>query len=64
MKVGIAVDKWKLPTFRAILMEAGFPYTEGDGLTIDTGFMTVETDEVERLKTVVEKCQMECRKKS
>ena len=64
MKVGIGVDNWKLVIFRRELTAAGFQSNEGCALTHNTTLLTVETDDVERLKAVVEKCQAECRKKS
>ena len=59
MNVGIAVDNWKLPTFRKNLEEAGFQYTETpapDRITL----MKVETDHVALIKEVIEESQREC----
>lgn len=63
MKAGIAVDNWKLPVFRKLLTEAGFQYTDAGGFTHDTTVLTVETDNILKLKKVLEQCQAECRKK-
>lgn len=63
MKAGIAVDDWKLPVFRKRLTEAGYDYTDAGGLTADTTFLTVETNNFLKLKKVVEQCQDECRRK-
>ena len=62
MKIAIALDNWKLPVFRKRLTEAGYEYTDAGGLTHDTTILTVETDNMLKLKSVVEKCQRECRK--
>lgn len=62
MKAGIAVDNWKLPIFRKLLTEAGYEYKDGGELTIGTTLLTVETDDMLKLKAVLEKCQAECRK--
>ena len=61
MKAAIALDDWKLPTFRKILAEAGYDYTDAGGLTADTTVLTVETDDILKLKKVLERCQRECR---
>ena len=62
MKAGIAVDDWKLPVFRKILTEEGYTYTDGGALTPTTTLLTVETDNILKLKNVLEKCQREARK--
>ena len=62
MKAGIAVDNWKLPVFRKRLTEAGFHYEDAGAFTCDTTILTVETDDMLALKSVIEKCQAECRK--
>lgn len=61
MKAGIAVDNWKLPIFRERLTEAGYTYKDGGALTGDTTLLTVEADDILRLKKVLEKCQTEAR---
>lgn len=60
MKAGIVVDDWKLPVFRKRLTEAGYEYTDAGGLTHNTTVLTVETDNMLKLKSVIEKCQREC----
>ncbi len=62
MKVGIAVDNWKLPVFRKRLTAAGYQYQDGGALTADATLLTVETDDTLGLQKVVELCQIECRK--
>lgn len=61
MKAGIALDDWKLPVFRKRLTEAGYEYKDAGGLTANTTVLTVETDDILKLKTVLEQCQRECR---
>lgn len=60
MKIGIAVDDWKLPTFREALAEAGFKYEEGV-LTAGTTLLSVETDDIKALAMVVGMCSAQCK---
>ncbi len=62
MKAAIVVDDWKLPVFRKRLTEAGYAYTDAGGLTHNTTVLTVETNDMLKLKAVIENCQSECRK--
>lgn len=62
MKAGIVVDDWKLSVFRRRLTAAGYEYTDAGGLTADTTVLTVETNDMLKLKSVIEACQAECRK--
>lgn len=62
MKAGIAVDDWKLPVFRKRLTEAGYTYADGGPLPGDVTLLTVKTDNMLKLKALLEKCQAECRK--
>ena len=62
MKAGIAVDNWKLPVFRKRLTEAGYKYEDAGAFTADTTVLTVETNDMLKLKALLEKCQAECRK--
>lgn len=62
MKVGVAVDDWKLPIFRKRLSEAGYAYEDGGTLVGETTLLTVETDNMLALKKVIEICQVECRR--
>lgn len=64
VKVGICVDDWKLHIFRPRLTEAGFHYKDGGALTHNTTLLTVETENVDALKAVLEKATAECRKQS
>lgn len=45
MRVAIALDRWKLPTFNVHLEAAGVQYVIGDGLTPDTAHLYIEIDE-------------------
>lgn len=62
MKVGIAVDDWKLPVFRRRLTGAGFAYEDAGALTLDTTLLRVITEDVAGLAVVVTACQTECAK--
>lgn len=62
MKAGIAVDDWKLPVFRERLAAAGYQYHDAGALTGNTTLLQVETDNILRLKAVLEGCQTECAK--
>ena len=62
MKVaGVAIDAWKLATFKRNLDEAGFSYTEHPGLIANTLFLKVRTASVAELQPVIERAQRECR---
>ena len=58
---GIAIDAWKLPTFKRILDGAGYAFTEHPGLTRDTLLLKVKTSSVADLQPIVEKANKECR---
>ena len=60
MKAGIAVDDWKLPVFRQRLEEAGYKYHDAGPLTAGTTLLQVETNNMLKLKKVLEQCQAEC----
>jgi hypothetical protein len=62
MKVGIALDDWKLPVFRKRLRAAGYKYRDGGEATLGVTLLTVETNDMLKLKTVLEECKAECRK--
>lgn len=53
MKVGIAIEKWKLPIFSRHLKQAGYSYDDGAGVTADTIMLYVHTLDAEALKKVV-----------
>lgn len=60
MIAGVAIDTWKLATFKAALDEAGFAYTEHE-LTAASMMLKVETKSAAALKPVVERAQRRCR---
>lgn len=60
MRVGIAIDKWKLPIFAKHLATAGYSYAENAGVTDDTLILQVETDNLEALGYVVQAASDEC----
>ena len=60
MRAGIAIDKWKLPTFVNHLTTAGYSYTEHAGVTDDTLMLKVETNDLEALGSVVQAANDEC----
>lgn len=60
-KAVVAIDAWKLATFKRVLDKAGFAYTEGPGLSPGTLFLTVKTATIAELQPVVERAQRECR---
>ena len=54
MKAAIVIDNWKLPIFERHLEEAGYFYTQGNGLTEDTLNLYVLTnDDPRKLEVVV-----------
>ena len=58
---GIAIDNWKLPTFKRVLKAAGYTFTKHPGLTPGTMLLRVKTDSISDLQPVVEKANKECR---
>lgn len=63
MKAGIAVNNWKLPVFRKRLKESGYECRDAGPITGDTTLLTVETNDMLKLKKVLEECQAECLEK-
>ena len=60
MRVGIAIDDWKLPVFKRRLTEADFTFEQRVGVTPDTLMLYVETKEFNRLGCVIEDAAAEC----
>jgi hypothetical protein len=60
VKAGISVDDWKLPVFRKRLTEAGYEYTDAGELALGVTLLQVNTDNMFKLKKVLEECQSEC----
>jgi hypothetical protein len=52
-KCAIAIDSWKLPIFSRNLVAAGYHYTEGPGLSPNTLFLYVKTDNAQALAQTV-----------
>jgi hypothetical protein len=61
-KVCIAIDTWKLPIFSRILVEKGYHYVEGPGLTRGTLHLYVRTDNMQALGQAVLVCNQEAAK--
>jgi len=59
--VGIAIDQWKLSTFKRVLEGAGYAFTKHPGVTSDTLLLKVKTDSISDLQPFVEKANKECR---
>lgn len=55
MRIGIAIDNWKLDIFKRNLTDAGFGYSQTPGVTADTImlYVVIEDKRLESLKTVV-----------
>jgi hypothetical protein len=62
VKAAIALDDWKLPVFRKRLTEAGYEYRDGGAFMNDTTLLTVITNDMLKLKRVIEACESECQK--
>lgn len=61
-KAAIAIDSWKLPIFERHLKQSGYAYEQGKGLTQDTMFLYVDTENVVALETVVRAANTEAAK--
>jgi hypothetical protein len=59
MRAAIAIDNWKLPIFKRHLDAAGFDYEELFGVTHDTMFLSVVTEDVDSLAVVVKAANAE-----
>ena len=55
VKAAIVLNDWKLPIFKRGLDKEGYQYTKHRGPTPDTLVLKIETDDLERLKPIVEK---------
>ena len=62
MKAGIAIDKYKLETFKKHLDEAGYKYIVGPGITKDTLVLCVDCEFTSDLQAVVRAANIEARK--
>jgi hypothetical protein len=61
-KAGIVIDEWKLPIFERRLREAGYTFDTGPGLMKATLLLTVHTDNLIALDTVVRAAVNEARR--
>ena len=59
MKVGIAIDEWKLAIFDRRLTQAGYAYSNAGRLTADTLLLKIETDNPIALEQVIRAAQAE-----
>ena len=57
LRVCIAIDDWKLPTFTRLLKKRGYTVEVGAGLSAGTTHLYVETDDAGALAVVVRECQ-------
>ena len=55
----IVCDDWKLPTFKRILTEAGYKFTEHPGVTPDTVTLKVVATNMTILGEVIIRCNSE-----
>jgi hypothetical protein len=60
---GIALDDWKLPTFKKHLDAAGYKYDEPVQFTEGTLILKVHYEWVHELKPIIEAAQRECAEK-
>jgi hypothetical protein len=58
-RVGIAIDKWKLPIFERRLKQGNYRYENAGKLTHNTILLRVITDNVTALQCVVEESNKE-----
>jgi len=59
MKIGIAIDTWKLTIFEDALKAAGFTWERKPGVTEDTLLLTVEAPSADPLFALVKKANAE-----
>lgn len=59
MKAAIVIDDWKLSIFKKILDGEGYEYTEIKGPIARCITLQVETDDIEKLRPIVERMQHE-----
>ncbi len=59
MKVGIAIDDWKLPIFERHLKQSGYRFSNAGSLTPGALILTVETTNAAALADVVKAANTE-----
>lgn len=62
-KASIAVDNWKLPTFRKQLAKAGYEIVSEHDFSKDVTLLGAPYTDMLALKRVVEKCTRICERK-
>lgn len=62
MRVGIAIDSWKLKVFSKFLTRAGFTFEQGEGVVAKTLMLYVETDTIQNLRPLIQKANEEARR--
>lgn len=61
LKIGIAIDKWKLPIFQKHLESNGYEYEEHPGVTEDTLLLKVLAESQDEVQAIAEAASLECR---
>lgn len=59
IKVAIIIDAWKLPIFKRTLDSEGYRYEQFNGLFPGCISLKIETDNVDKLHSVVRRIQAE-----
>ena len=62
MKAGIVVDNWKLKIFDKVLTDAGYKYEKFDGPGPNISTLTVQTDDLLKMQTVVKEANDKARR--
>ena len=60
MKVGVAIDAWKLDVFAKHLERDGFEYKQAPGIVPDTLTLSIVVAEVDPLYRTVKRANEEC----
>lgn len=60
MIAGVFIDSWKLDTFKKVLDEVGFTYTEHPGFDDKTKLLKVECVSAAHLAPTIRKAQAAC----
>lgn len=62
MKIGIAIDDWKLPIFERHLKQAGYAFTNAGKVAAGAIALTVETENPTALAHIVKAANDEARR--
>ncbi len=57
----VAIDRYKLPTFKKYLDNAGYKFTENDGVTADTMILRVDYEFIDPLTRIIKAAEFECK---